>query len=137
MKIPVSDVGNLAFATTLVNNTDELAVTLTGQAAGTTVYGPFYNPKEALRLAINISTITAGSLTVTLLGYDFSSGATWTVLASAAVGATGLTRMEVGPFIAASANAVAQDYPPVLYQIQCVVVTGPVWATIGASGIGA
>jgi hypothetical protein len=138
MAVPVvGDIATLAMASTIVNNSDELCVALSAQAAGTTVYGPFYNPKKALRLQINVAAIGGGSLTVTLLGYDCSSGATWTVIASAAIAATGLTRIEVGPYIAAAANAIAQDYPPALYQVQCVVATGPVTATIGTAGIGA
>jgi hypothetical protein len=137
MAVPLSDLGSVEYATKHVNNIDELLITLTAQAAGTTVYGPFYNPKAALRLAINITVITAGSLTVTLLGYDFSSGATWTAIASAALTTTGLTRIEVGPLIAASANAIAQDYAPTLFQVQCVIATGAVTATIGQQGTGA
>jgi hypothetical protein len=129
-KMVVSDV------TTLINNTDELIAVLNGATANVT-FGPFYNPKVALRLGVNISAITAGSLTVSILGYDQSSGATWTVLASTALAATGLTRLAVGPFVVAAANAIVQDYPPVFYQVQCVVVTGPVTATIGVHGIGA
>lgn len=119
----------------LTNNTDELVGTLTAAAASVT-FGPFYNSHIALRLAINITAITAGSLTVTLLGYDLSSGATWTAIASAALVGTGLTRIEVGPSVAASANAFAQDYAPAYYQVQCTVATGPVSATIGAHGCG-
>ena len=133
--MPVLDLMTTGYASTLVNNTDELLVTLTAQGAGTTIYGPFYNPKAALRLAINIASVT-GSLTVTLLGFDNSSGATWTVLASAALSAAGLTLISVGPFVAAAANVTAQAYAPVFYELQCVVVNGPVTATIGAHGIG-
>lgn len=130
------DMLTTGYAGTLVNNSDELLVTLTAQAAGTTVYGPFYNPKAALRLAVNVSAITAGSLTVTILGFDQSSGATWTVLASTALAATGLVLLSVGPFITAAANVTAQSCAPVWYEVQCAVVTGPVTATIGAHGIG-
>jgi hypothetical protein len=135
MAVPVSDIATIAAATTLVNNLDELVVTLSSTST-TATFGPFYNPRAALRLAIDIGAIT-GSLTVTMLGYDNSSGATWTVIASAALSSTGLTRIEVGPYIAASANAIAQDYAPVFYQVLCTIVTGPVTATIGAHGIGA
>jgi hypothetical protein len=134
MAVPVSDIATVA-AATCVNNTDELIAALSG-ATGSVTFGPFYNPKQALRLAINISAIAAGSLTVTLLGYDASSGATWTAIASAALTTTGLTRIAVGPLVAASANAFAQDYAPTLYQVQCTVATGPVTATIGAHGSG-
>jgi hypothetical protein len=137
MTLPQSDLGNLALATMHVNNTDELLVAMSAQVAGTTTYGPFYNPKRALRIAINIGTITAGSLTVTLLGYDNSSGAAWTVLASAALSSAGLTLIEVGPNVAASANVIAQDYAPAFYQIKAVIATGVVTGTIGAHGLGA
>jgi len=131
MTVPTSDLATVEKVTSVVNNTDELLATLTNQSANVT-FGPFYNPSPALRIAINVSAITAGSLTVTLLGYDNSSGATWSILASAAISATGLTLIEVGPAIAAAANAKAQDYAPAFFQVQCVVATGPVWATIGA-----
>jgi hypothetical protein len=129
------DVRDVAYSTTLANNTNEALVTLTAQAAGTVTFGPFYNPKVALRLAINITAVT-GSLTTTILGYDNTSGATWTVLASTAIAAPGLTRLTVGPYITAVANSIAQDYAPVFYQVQCVIATGPVTATIGAHGVG-
>jgi hypothetical protein len=137
MPVPVSDLATQALATTLVNNTDELMVNLNAAAAGTTTFGPFYNPKRALRLAIGIAAIAAGSITVTLLGYDQSSGLTWTIIASTAIAATGLTRIAVGPDFVAAANVNAQDYAPAYYEIQVAIVTGPVTATIGAHGIGA
>ncbi len=133
--MPTLDLQTEAYATTLVNNTDELMATLNG-ATSTVTFGPFYNPKVAMRVAINVSAIAAGTLTVSLLGYDMSSGVTWTVLATTALAGTGLVRLTVGPYIAASANAIAQDYAPVFYQLQCAIVTGPVTATIGVHGIG-
>jgi hypothetical protein len=123
------------FVGTVVNNTDELVATLSGATASAS-FGPFYNPKAALRIAVNISAITAGSLTVTILGYDQSSGAAWTVLASTALVATGLTLLSVGPFVTAVANVNAQGYAPVFYEVLCTIATGPVTATIGAHGIG-
>jgi hypothetical protein len=133
--MPTLDMMTTHYASTLVNNTDEPLAALAAQAAGTTVYGPFYNPKAALRLAVNITAVT-GSLTVTILGYDQSSGATWTVLASTALSGPGLTLLSVGPYIAATANVQALAYAPVFYTVQCTIVTGPVTATIGAHGIG-
>lgn len=118
------------------NNIDTLNVRVSDGPAGTIVYGPFYNAKAALRLAVNITAIAAGSLTVTILGYDQTSGATWTMLASAALGSTGLTLLSIGPQIAASANVKAQEYAPVFYKLSCVIATGPVSYTIGAHDIG-
>lgn len=131
----VLDIRDVAYVTTPINNTDESALTLTAQAAGTVVSSVLYNAKNAVRININITAVT-GTLTVTVLGFDNTSGATWTALASAALGSTGLTRLTIGPYFAAAANVNAQDYPPTFYQIQAVVATGPVTATIGVQGIG-
>jgi hypothetical protein len=124
-------------ATAVVNNTDNTIVPVTTQVAGTVVYGPFYNSKAALRLAINILDVNStGTLTVTLQGVDNTSGATWTVLASTALNAAGLNRLLVGPMVTASANLIAQDYAPVLYRLSCVVATNPVVFSVGAHGVG-
>jgi hypothetical protein len=121
----------------VLNNIDETIVPVTTQAVGTTVYGPFYCTHSALRLAINITDVNStGTLTVTIQGYDLTSAATWTVLASTALNAAGLTRLTVGPQIAASANAIAQDYAPCLYRVSCVVATAAVVFSIGAHQLG-
>jgi hypothetical protein len=130
------DVLTNEYALRHVGNTDEALATLAGATASQT-FGPFYNPKPALRLAINITAISAGSLTVALKGYDQSSGASWTVIASTALTTTGLTLIEVGPTVPAAANLVAQDYAPVWYEVVATVATGPVTATIGAHSIAA
>lgn len=129
------DIRDAAYSAALVNNTDQPLATLTAQAAGTVVSGPFYNPKKAIRININITAIT-GSVVVTVLGYDATSGATWTALASASLNSTGLTRLVIGPNIAASANLIAQDYAPTWIQLSTVVTTGPLTATIGLQGMG-
>ena len=131
-----SPVGYQAGATTLLNNTSDLALALNAQSAGTVVSQQLYNGKTTLRVNVNIAAITAGSLTVTILGVDPVSNATWTALASAALTTTGLTQLVVGPYIAAVANQRALVEPPVIYQIQAVVATGPVTATISVEGIG-
>lgn len=130
------DVLTNEYALRRVGNTDELLGTLAGATSSVTL-GPFYNPKAALRVAVNISAIAAGSLTVAIKGFDQSSGATWTVLTSTALTTTGLTLLEVGPTVPASANLIAQDYAPVWFEIVCTVSTGPVTATIGAHYIAA
>lgn len=121
---------------TPIYNSDEGALlTLNAQAAGTVVTGPRYNPLGALRVVINITAIT-GTLTVTIQGYDQASGTTFTLLASTAIAATGQTVLLVAPGIAASANAIAQNYAGPFIQIQAVVATGPCTATISAHFLG-
>ena len=86
-------------------------------------------------VVINITAITAGSLTVTIQGKDIVSGVYYTLLASAALAATGTTVLTVYPGMTASANAAANSPLPRTWRISSVVATGPVTATVGASVI--
>jgi hypothetical protein len=122
------------------SGTDFAAVTLTAQATGTVnsadiQIGTAQGNSAGFNVSVNITAITAGSLTVTVQGKDAASGTYYTLLASAALAATGLTRLQVGPLIAASANLIAQTYIPRTIRISCAVVTGPVTATIGVSPV--
>jgi hypothetical protein len=83
---------------------------------------------------INISAIsgTSPTLTVMLKGLDSTSGTAYTVLASAALTATGLTVLRVYPGLTAAANAVANDVTPVASRIDYTIggTTPSVTATI-------
>lgn len=103
--------------------------TLTAQGAGTVTTGSLDTQQaRGCLVFINVTAVT-GSLTVTLQGLS-SGGTAYTVLASAAISATGLTVLRVYPGLTASANAVASDVIPVACQVQSVVATGPATATI-------
>jgi hypothetical protein len=113
---------------------DVAALTLTAQGPGTLTSPSILNGRGTqMNVGINITAIAAGSLTVTVLGKDIASGQTYTLLASAALAATGFTRLKIGPTITAAANSIAQDYIPRTFIVQAVVATGPVTATIGVS----
>jgi hypothetical protein len=103
--------------------------TLTAQAAGTVV-SPTIDMQQSkgCLIFINVTSIT-GSLTVTLQGVG-PTGTAYTILASAAISATGQTVLRVYPGIAASANVSANDVTPITAQLSSVVATGPVTATI-------
>jgi hypothetical protein len=103
--------------------------TLTAQAAGTVV-SPTIDMQQSkgCLIFINVTSVT-GSLTVTLQGVG-PTGAAYTILASAAISATGQTVLRVYPGIAASANVSANDVTPITAQLSSVVATGPVTATI-------
>lgn len=104
--------------------------TLSAQAAGTVTTGDL-DTRQAIGciLFINVTAVT-GSLTVTLKGKDETSGNFYTILASPAIAATGMTVLRVYPGLVASANAVANDVTPVTCQISSAVVTGPATATV-------
>lgn len=78
---------------------------------------------------------TTPTLTVTLQGKDAASGKYYTILAGAALNATGTTVMTVFPGATASANVAANDCLPRTWRINTAVGgTGPsVTYTVGVS----
>lgn len=62
---------------------------------------------------INVTaTAATPSVVFTIAGEDPISGATYTILASAAITATGLTVLRVHPQLSAAANTIAKDMLP-------------------------
>ena len=112
--------------------------TLSNQAAGTVTSGVFDTHMGlGLLVFINVTAVT-GSLTVTIQGcIDDTPTATYTVLASAAIAATGLTVLRIYPGLTAAANATANDVVPARCRISSVVATGPCSATISAYSLSA
>jgi hypothetical protein len=92
---------------------------------------------RGLHLVIDITTITGTTptLTVTIEGKDPTSGKYYTILASAALNATGTTVLKVYPGLTASANAVANDVLPRTWRVRTTIggTTPAVTATIAAN----
>lgn len=92
---------------------------------------------RGLHLAIDITAITGTTptLTVTIQGKDAVSGKYYTILASAALSATGTTILRVYPGLTAAANTVANDVLPRDWRVIYVVggTTPAVTATISAA----
>ncbi len=87
----------------------------------TPVIGDFRTARgKGVVLVINAVTAGSPSVVFTLLGKDPVSGKTWTILASAAVVATGVTILKVHPGLTASTNAVANDVLPPVWTITAV-----------------
>lgn len=78
---------------------------------------------KGILLFINVSAIsgTSPTLTVTLQGKSPGSAVYYTVLASAAISATGLTVLRVYPGLTAAANTVANDCIPCTYRISTAI----------------
>lgn len=119
-----------------VNSNVQLA-TLVALAVGPVVT-PMPNPVcRGVKVVIDITAITGTtpSLTVTIRGRDPMSGKAYTILASAALTATGTVVLTVYPSLVAAANLVANDVLPALWDVLLTVAgtTPAVTATIAAS----
>jgi hypothetical protein len=73
---------------------------------------------HGLHLVVDVTAVTATpSVTVTVQGVDRLSGKVYTVLASAAITATGTTVLKVGAGLTAAANLVANDVVPPVFRV--------------------
>lgn len=72
---------------------------------------------STLNVVLDVTSAGTGSVTVTINGKDSASGKYYLILSGAAVVTNSTNRYKVGPTIAASANAIAQDYMPKYIQI--------------------
>lgn len=75
------------------------------------------NGAKYAHLVIDITAYTAGSLTVTVQGYDPASQKKYTILASAALAAVATTVLRIGPALTAAANLVANDALPMEFNV--------------------
>lgn len=113
-------------------------ITLTAAGSGT-VTGQQIDGSNGrgVLLFVNISAIsgTTPTLTVTLKGLD-PNGNAYTILASSALNATGLTVLKVYPALTAAANTVANDVLPVSWRVDYTIggtspsVTGTIAANL-------
>lgn len=115
------------------------AITHTAASAGVTGQNLDLTQCKGILVFVNITAITGTTptLTVTLKGIDPASGTAYTILASAALNATGLTVLKVYPGLTASANVVASDVVPTTCRIDSAIAgtTPAVTATVSAIGI--
>ena len=112
--------------------TDAL-ITYTAAGAGTTTSDQLHTGKGLL-LYIDITAVGGTpTLTVTIQGRS-PTGVYHTILASAALSATGLTVLKVYPGLTAAANAAANDLIPEVYRVSSVIggTTPSITATIHA-----
>ncbi len=112
-------------------------ITHSAAATGTTGFDQGAGCAKGILLYIYISAITGTTptLTVTLQGKSPVSDQYHTVLASAALNATGLTILRVYPGLTAAANLVATDILPTTWRVVSVIggTTPAVTASISAS----
>lgn len=83
----------------------------------------YYNNSEGRTLVLVIDTTavtSTPSTVVTVVGWDATSGKTWTILASAAITGTGTIVLRVGLAATAAANLVANDMLPTQWGVTAV-----------------
>lgn len=57
------------------------------------------------------------AVTVTIQGFDPTSGKTWNILASTAIASVSTTILKIGPGLTAAANAAANDFLPPSFRV--------------------
>lgn len=128
-------------ATRAYSRSVELGTAVTHTAASTGVTGTNLDTSQCkgMIVFINVTAITGTTptLTVTLKGIDPASGTAYTILASSAINATGLTVLRVYPALPASANSTANDVVPTTCRIDTTIggTTPAVTATVSAIGV--
>jgi hypothetical protein len=108
------------------------ALTLTGAVAATNGNNFDTATGKGLIVVVDITAITAGSMTVTVEGFDEISGKYYTLLTSAALAAAATTVLRIYPGLTAAANVTVSDVTPAKCRVRVAIVTGPVTATIAA-----
>lgn len=120
----------------MIANREISVATLTAAAAGVTGNDMDASQHSGILLFVHISAITGTSptLTVTIQGKAPGSGQYYTILASAALNATGLTVLRIYPGLTAAANLTANDILPASYRVVTAIggTTPAVTATISA-----
>lgn len=76
---------------------------------------------------VDVTAAGTGTLTVTVQGKDPISGNYYTILASAALAATGTTPLRVFPGATAAANTVANDALPHTFRVNAAKSDGSSW----------
>lgn len=81
---------------------------------------------RGIRVVMDITVVPSGApaLTVTILGKDVASGKYITLLASAALAATGTTVLTVYPGLTAATNLVASNVLPSTWKVTVAVGNG-------------
>lgn len=72
---------------------------------------------NALIVVLDMTVVGTGSVTVSIQGKDATSGQYRTLLTGAAITTNSTNTYKIGPTVAASANAIAQDYLPPTFRI--------------------
>jgi hypothetical protein len=85
--------------------------------------------QKGLRVGINMTPYTGGTLTVTVFGRD-AGGATYTLLQSAGLAATGFTELLIYPGVTASTNLIANAPLPPSWGVNYSASGGTMTVTI-------
>lgn len=108
-------------------------LTLTASAVSVTGQDIDCSTAKGAVINVDITAITAGTMTLTVEGKDETSGKYYTILTSAALAAVATTTLRIYPGLVAAANVTVNDILPTKFRVRVTVVTGPVTMTVGAA----
>lgn len=118
------------------NNDLGAIATLTAASASGVTANLTNSGCSGVQVRINVTAITGTSptLTVTVQGYDPASATYFTLLASAAISATGFTTLTIHPGTTAAANSVANTSVPAYWRVSYAIggTTPAITGTISA-----
>lgn len=118
-----------------VNNDNHNLITLIAAAAQANSADQKNYGCRGVKVIVNLTVISAGTLTVTIKGKDPVSGQYFTILASAAIAAPSVVVLTVFPGAPATANVSANDQIPATWRVEAVPAGGNSTATIAASNL--
>lgn len=91
---------------------------------------------KGVKIVVDVTAMTGTSptITVTIQGKDEGTGQYYTLLASAAISATGVSELTVYPGITATSNVSASDHVPATWRVSWTLggTTPAITAVIGA-----
>ena len=120
--------GNTDAAAALIN---AVSTTSTQNSSDQTNYNG-----RGVKVALNVTNIGSGSITIAVQGKDITSGQYYTILTGLVVTANGITTYTIYPGIAGVANASASDILPRTWRVQVIANNAnAVTYTVGASTI--
>jgi hypothetical protein len=90
---------------------------------------------KGVEVNMNLTALTAGTIQVSIQGKDEQTGLYYTILASAAVAAPGVTNLIVYPGIAVVANASASRPMPPVWRIRVDIAGGNATATFTVNSL--
>lgn len=119
-------------------NSNSTPLVMTAQVQATIHSVDFVNCRtRGAIFIVDLTTMTAATVTVTIEGKDAASGKYYTLLAGSAKTATGTTQMTVYPDVTASSNVAINSPLPATWRVTVVIAnnsgTAAVTGTIGAS----
>lgn len=116
----------LASGAAFAQNTGKILFASAARTAASVNTADQLNPSgKGAVVVIDVTTFTSGTYTFTVQGRDPASGKYYTILASAALGATGTVVLRIYPGLTAAANLTVSDVLPTAWRVSAAGAATP------------